>query len=108
MIDNYKKGLNIKDKIFEGYPKFLGNYGIAKNRWDNMNAIVNYIGEISDVEGTLEDIKNTGFDTNYMVVFTHKRELYQVIFNGALVQKEYFVDMIDENVLVTVSNYKNE
>lgn len=103
LTEKYRKGLNIKDKIFEGYPRFEGAYKIAKNRWDNVNAIVNYIGEVTDIQNTLKKISEVGFDSNYMVVFTHKSELYQVIFCNVLLEEEYHVEILGESYAIEVS-----
>ncbi|EAF0222065.1 hypothetical protein D7094_15910 [Listeria monocytogenes] len=102
LISKYQQGLNIKDKIFDGYPAFDGLYQIAKDRWDSVNAIVNYIGEVTNVKQTISEISEVGFDANYMVVFTHKSELYQVIFCRALLKEEYCIDIFEEPYIIKV------
>lgn len=81
MVNNYKKGLNIKDKIYDGYPVFDGKYGVANQLWEELGVIVNYIGEVTDINDTIEHVVHTDFADNYMVVFSNDGNLYQVIFN---------------------------
>lgn len=79
MVKVHEDGLNVRDKIFEGYPAFSGRYLEAKKKLESLNLSFNYIGEVSNLENTIKGIIKDKLPQKYIVVFTHKLELYIVI-----------------------------
>ncbi|MBB5888264.1 non-ribosomal peptide synthetase [Lactovum miscens] len=104
-IKKYQEGLNIRDKIFEGYPEFYGKYGEAKNKWDALGISVNYIGEIKSVNDTIRELREANFNKKYIIVFTHKSKLYQIMFNNRLIPYNFDLVFQEKTEGIIVRDY---
>jgi 1-aminocyclopropane-1-carboxylate deaminase/D-cysteine desulfhydrase-like pyridoxal-dependent ACC family enzyme len=102
----YKQGLNIRDKIFDGYPHFEGEYGIALDKWNNLNISVNFIGEAKNLKETIKSLRKVGFSSKSLILFTHQSQLYGVMFDNIIIEKK-FSYQLKENVsdVAEVINY---
>jgi hypothetical protein len=99
-IAYYKSGKNLRDKIFEGYPHFEGEYKKLKVKWDSMNLAVNYVGEVRNINDFITEIMNVKFKEKYIIIFTSNNVIYTAIIGNFLSKDKYIV----ENTEVEICN----
>ncbi|MFQ8989145.1 MAG: hypothetical protein ACLR6T_10760, partial [Intestinibacter sp.] len=107
-LNVYRDGLNIRDKIFDGYPMFLGNYQVAKEKLEKLNFSFNYIGEVKDIKNTLQSIIKAKFTQKYIIIFTKKEKLYMAIFDDRLLPSDFTIDSFEESEIIKVRDYVKE
>ncbi|MBL1228439.1 non-ribosomal peptide synthetase [Enterococcus sp. BWB1-3] len=92
VLSEYKKGLNIRDILFENYPYFTPEQLFFKEQWEEMNFSVNFIGEVKDVKETMKKFKIENYGKKYLISFTSKGRLYIYISGGYVCKNEYTID----------------
>lgn len=103
-ISSIMSGKFVRDKIFDGYPKFLGYFGKAKQKLESLNFSINYIGEVSDVDATIQEAFEDNYSKKYMLAFTNKSRLFVLIFNDELLPAQLNIQLKDYNDILEVKD----
>ena len=107
-ISKIISGKFIRDKIFDGYPQFSGYFGKAKQKLESLNVSINYIGEVNDVDATIQESFDDKYPKKYILAFTNKSRLFVIIFNDTLLPTKFntqlkdYVDTIEVKDIVSL------
>lgn len=62
-------------------------------KWNKFNLSINYIGEVLNINKTIEALKNIDFESNFMNIFSNRNNVYAVIKGNVFNKKKYCIDI---------------
>lgn len=104
----YRTGVDYRFCLMNHIGSNMGAYDNLEARWHALNISPNYIGEVRDLKGLIDEIWTLPFKADYITMVSHQGQLSAILYGDLLKQASYNIMVEGQKLIVTHQKRKRE